>query len=156
MTNQRGFINPLLLNPWALAAMAASLAIYSFYLYNKGYNNGYQHYIEFRANVEAEQEQIRIDTERKLKQLADLQKRTEDNWRIALDSLRNRPIRVQPGRCSGTLPAVSAATGAADAATAQLIISTGECEAIANNAVIDAAQVIHLQHWINMQREASK
>lgn len=151
--NQKGFILP---NPYMIMGAAAVVVVAFGLGYWKGWSSGMENYYEFKSQVEAANEQIRIDTEKKLDELAELQRVTEANWRIALDTLRNRPIRVRNNCGTGEMPSIPTPTGRPDEAPAQLVISTGECETVANNAVFDAAQVLHLQAFIKQQHEVTK
>ena len=150
---QGGFIIP---SPTMLMGGAIlALSITTFLFWNL-YRSTANEYATYKAEVEAINEQIRVDTERKLAELADLQQRTEQNWRVALDALKSRPIRVRNDGCKGEMPSISVTPTGTNEAPAQLVISTGECEAVANNAVFDAAQVLHLQAFIRKQHEVTK
>lgn len=127
------------------------------------YRGAVNDYANFKASVEQAQEQIRLDNERKLAELLDLNKRSTDGWNTALLQLSKRsPIRVQPVRCPSVLPSVPGATSSFDESAAKPLVSPDgsitveQCEVAANNAAADAAQVVWLQHWIRGAREATK
>lgn len=156
---QGGFIIPSPSMLMGGAILALSITTFLFWnLYRSTAND----FANYRAQVETINEQIRVDTERKLAELADLQQRTEQNWRIALDALKSRPIRVRNNCGSGALPTVPNAAGEIAGPPIELrpdstgSITVEQCEQVANNAANDAAQVIHLQSWILQQHEATK
>lgn len=149
---QGGFIIPSPTMLMGGAILALSITTFLFWnLYRSTAND----YANYKATVEAVNEQIRVDTERKLAELAELQWRTEQNWRTALDALKSRPIRVRNNCSTGEVSPVSNPNGTNETSI-ERVISTGECEAVANNAVFDAAQVLHLQAWIQRQHEVTK
>jgi hypothetical protein len=166
MRHQRGFILPGLPNPYFLLAAGIAIAV-SFGLgYWRGWSSGMENYYEFKGRVEAANEQVKDENERKLADATAVAKRATDGWETALRELdqRGRVIRVQPARCP-KVPAVPNAGGqahvaaeerAADPAGNETAISVEQCETVANNAVEDAAKVLWLQDFIVKQHEATK
>lgn len=160
--NQRGFILPGLPNPYFLLAAGIAIAVSFGAGYWRGWSSGMEKYYEFEGRVKAENEQIRIDNERKLAAMGLVQRRTEDGWRTALAELQRNRIRVQPIRCQGAVPGVPAPAGRPDEAAAELrpdpaiSITVDQCEARVNAAANDAAQVVWIQQWIKDRHEASK
>jgi hypothetical protein len=162
MKFQRGFVfPPLLLSPTGIMGMAIAVLLLTNFITYSLYKSEVAAYAQFKADVLTQQEQIRIENERKLAKLSDLNKQATEGWKSALDALGKRgPIRVQPTRCPGVMPAISVAPRAADAATkepaADRTVTVEACELIANNAVIDTVQLVMLQEWILKAREATK
>ena len=157
----RGFILPSPLMLVGGVALAFGITTLMFWRLYSGTLSEYQ---TFRAGVEQAQEQNEIEYRRKLDRMAEEYARTQESWQSALAVLAAKRsaahIRVQPDSDKGRVSAVSITAGKSDAATPELLadpsISVAECEVRVNNAVQDAAQVVHLQDFIVKQREASK
>jgi hypothetical protein len=88
-----------------------------------------------------------------------------EGWESARADLAARPVRVrvQYNNCStGGLPPTPVTPGKPDAEAPQLRPNTEisltiqECENRVANAVVDAAQLVHLQHFLINQHEAGK
>lgn len=85
------------------------------------------------------------------------------SWSAALDWQRANPriVRVREN-CSGAsgMPAVSIPASGLNAGTAHgglgAVLDAAQCEARLNDAVVDVAQLLHLQHWIRQQGEIGK
>lgn len=142
--------------PYKLAAIAVLLVIAFF----AGRSNGLEQYYSFRAEVEAQQEALAEQAARAREESERINADTVVGWRAAADYWRDHPrtitVRV-PASCdpSGLRPIPTAAPGL-DATTAQREIGPVECEAIANNAVLDAAQLMWLQDWVKQQHEVKQ
>ena len=157
----RGFILPSPLMLVGGVALAFGITTLMFWRLYSGTLSEYQ---TFRAGVEQAQEQIEIDNRRKLDRMAEAHERSKQGWESALAVLAAKRsaahIRVQPDSDKGRVSSIPAAPGKSNAATPELrpdpSISVAECEVRVNNAVQDAAQVVHLQAFIIKQREASK
>jgi hypothetical protein len=151
--SQRGFLT-LGTAPWLIAAVCAVTAVLFFNLYQGKVDE----FANYKSAVESAQEQVRLENERKVADLVAVNTRLDAGWSDALDDLRSvSAIRVRKPNCStGALPDVPAAPSEPDAATAEREIGAEQCEAIANNAVTDAAHVMWLQHFINEQHKATK
>ena len=84
-------------------------------------------------------------------------------WSAALDWQRAHPriVRVREN-CSGAggMPAVSIPASGLNAGTAHgglgAVLDASQCEARLNDAVVDVAQLLHLQQWIRQQGEIGK
>jgi hypothetical protein len=159
MKFQRGFIfTPLSPLTTGLAVAIAALLLTNFITYSL-YKSEVAEYAQFKAEILTQQEQIRIDNERKLAKLADINHQAVIGWKSALDALGKRgSIRVQPVCRQGSLPTVPAATSrVADAPKEPAAdITVAQCESIANNAVEDTLKLVMLQEWIHKAREATK
>ena len=143
--------------PYKIGAALVIAAVIALTAYFKGYNNANSKYLTFRAEVEAATKQNEIEHERKLKETEKVIADTASGWAAAVDSLRSRPaIRVQ-SRCNSgsgiTMPTSSSGT---DETSIERLLSSAECQTVANNAVQDAAHVLHLQSFIIKQHEATK
>lgn len=157
----RGFIS---MNPYALAAILAALAGSHIYAYFLGRDHGNEKYLAYKSQVEAQQALLAEEAKRREEEQIRIHRDTADAWASALDHARRSPrlvtVRV-PADCSASfVPALPSAGLRPDGAAPQpglgAVVDASECEARLNNAVIDAAQVIHLQNFIQLQHEASK
>jgi hypothetical protein len=166
MIYQRGFIIPGLPSPYMLLAAGIAIAV-SFGLgYWKGYGNGISKYFEFKANVEQAQETLRLEHERRVTEMARINREAVEGWQQAaadLDALRKRGpiIRVLPGQCPPSLvsdiPKPSAGTdGPAKESGPDpaLTLTVEQCEARINIAIDDTVRFTHLQAWVLKQVEA--
>ena len=158
MNKVKGFILPSPFLAMSGVALAFGISTIMFWRLYAATNNEYQ---AFRANVEQAQKQIEDDNRRTMARLAEEFKKTEQGWKRTIDLVNRSPrIRVQSCSNQGGMSPVSTATRLSPSAPTQLRfdpgISVAECEKRVNNAVQDAAQVVHLQSWILNTREASK
>ena len=158
--NQRGFILPSPMMLMAGVSLALGLSTFMFY---RLYQGAVDDYANFKSTVEAHQEQIRIDNDRKLAAAAHVNATAQAGWKSAVAELdKHKRIRVQPVRCPGAMPALSTAAVGLNVTSQELrsdtavSITVEQCETVANNASYDAAQVVHLQSWITNQVEAMK
>jgi hypothetical protein len=92
-------------------------------------------------------------------------KNAADGWSAAVAWHRGNPrlVRVRESApcSSGEVPGTAATADEPDApATEQgygtTIIDAAECEARVNNAILDAAQVMHLQRYVTDVQKAMK
>ena len=155
--NQQGFVlpSPLLIVTLIAIALGAMAAIFW-----SLYQGALDDYREFKISVEVQQENIRIANEHKLALSEARTAEADAGWKAALALLGKRgPIRVRPDICPGTVPTVPVAAARVDEAAPELrsdpvvSITVEQCEARVNAAVVDAAQVTWLQHWIKQQHE---
>ncbi len=158
--NQRGFFIP---SPMMFLGGAAIVMGITTILFYNLYRGAVNDYANFKASVEQAQEQIRIENERKIAELTELNRQSKAGWDDALAALSKRPpIRVQPVRCPSSMPTVSFAPTGTDGPAKEpqpdpaRYITIEQCEAIANNAIEDALKVVSLQDWIRKAREATK
>jgi hypothetical protein len=134
------------------------------YVYFKGKEHGLERYYDLKSSVEAAQKRAEEEAQRQKSEQDRIARETTDGWAAAVAWYRDHPriVRVlQSSGCVSQTGAVSASTEGTDATAAQQRPSTIEltaeqCEFRVNNAILDAAQVIHLQNWIKQQYEASK
>lgn len=147
---QRGFILP---SPtMIMAGVIVALSLSNVILF-KLYRSAADEYATFKADVHAAQVAIERDNQQKRAEAEANLLAVSESWSNALDhARRNSPVRVLPSRCdSGTSPQAPGTGLKPDAATAEPRLSATrdvaveECEVRLNNAVIDAAQVLHLQ-----------
>lgn len=94
------------------------------------------------------------------REMADAEKR----WNLALAHARNNPrlVRVQqPADCGagGLSPASTAASGLNATAASPgpfTVLDAAQCEARLTDGILDAAQLAHLQHYLQLQSETYK
>ena len=141
--------------------IVALLAGSHFVAYGKGQQHEYAKHTEYRANVAAAQRQAKADADAARAAAARINEDTAAGWAASVDWHRSHPriVRVlQPARpdCDCRAGAEIAAAGSADAPTGErqpdtpvdAAIDAAQCEAIANAAIGDAAQLLYLQKWI--------
>ena len=153
--NQRGFVMP---SPLMLVGGVALAFGISTLLFWRLYNGAIDDLATYRAQVEAAQEQVRLENERKHQELMAVNVRLESGWSNALDELRARPalIRVRPNSCPGAVPSVPTPTAVPNEAAPVDTISAEQCAAFLHDGIQDAAQVMWLQDWIKQAVEATK
>ena len=159
---QRGFVLP---SPtMIMAAVIIGLSISNLLFFNL-YRSTANEHAQFKADVSAAQEAVRLDNERKLQEVTAVHRQVEHDYAKARAALAagSRVVRVRES-CSGTgiLPGVPTAALKPDAAaveptlSASVSITAEECEQVANDAVMDAAKLAWLQAWVISTHEASK
>ena len=152
---QGGFFIP---SPSMLMAGAIVLLSISNVIFFKLWRNAIDEFAHYRAAVVAAQKQAEADADKARIESERITADVSNSWQAALDHARRHPVvRVLQSRCD--LPqagAISHAASGTDGATSQFTISAAECEAVANDAVIDATHILYLQDWIKRQHEASK
>lgn len=159
--NQRGFVLPaFFLSPTGIAASAAAIFLASAVIFYILWQGAKDDFMEYKANVLAEQKQLEADAaEARLlseRVIADV----SESWSRALDySRRNRVVRVQSNCDPYSLRPVPSTGLKADATAIEYrpstVLDASECEDRLNKAVVDAAQVIHLQAFIKGQHDAT-
>lgn len=151
-------MNPLDTIKYGAIAVLAVLAILFYNLYRGAVND----LATYRAEVEAAQEQVRLDNERKINELVAVNVRLESGWNDAVRALRDRPtIRVRPNSCPRTVPAVPANAGEptqlpVEESRSGAEVSVAECETRLNVAIEDAAVIEWMKHWEASAHEATK
>lgn len=154
--------------PYLYAGLAVVLLATHGIAYHKGWQSGMETYYAFKSEVDAANARIAAENERARQEQERIADETRKGWLAAVEYWKRhggRTVRVQPQPCVPGVPGVQAvpATGPdTDAPPAEqglgspVDVAVEQCEARLNNAVLDAAQVIHLQHWIKLQYEASR
>lgn len=116
----------------------------------------------YTASVNAAQEQIEADIQRRLRESAAINTDTSTRLDVALRDLRRRPaVRVQPCSSAGGMPSVSSATGLAPQAPVAdpvdpPVITAEQCEKHLGDGIEDAVRFSFLQSWVVQQHEVSK
>ena len=150
--------------PPKYAAVAAILLVSHTSAFFIGRDHGSQKYYDFKSAVEAEQAQLKADADAARVESERVARDSADGWGAAVDYWRNHPrtvtVRV-PATCDSTgLRSVPTAAPGLDAAAVEQghssEVDVAECEARLNNAVRDAAQLIHLQNWAVKQHEVKR
>lgn len=155
----RGFMNLTTLSAIAVALLTLSnLFFFNLWIGAKDDLTTYRASVaQAQAQAESDAEVQRLEQQRVL---AD----TANGWAAAVDYWRKHPVvRVLPAAdChlpqAGTVPATPAEPDARppEYGLDPIVLTAEQCEARINNAILDAAQVKHLQSWIIQQHEASK
>lgn len=153
MSGQRGFIS--LMPTTVLFGMVVALLFTNTLVWGwwQEAKDEHSHYV---AAVEAVQEQVRVDNDRKLAEAETATQFTAEGFRAAVDYWRAHPrtVRVLPINCDpGTRAETPSTVWGTDASTAEpaagaAVLTAGQCEARLNNAILDASQVIWLQTYI--------
>ena len=127
------------------------------------------------AAVRAEMARQVLDNEQLSRRYAELAERADTAFSDAArlhSAGAGRVVVQQPADCRGSkVPAVAAPTHQPEPATGEsghrtaddapgtftgLTVTPARCEVIANRAVLDAAQVLHLQGWYEALRQAQE
>jgi hypothetical protein len=152
--NQRGFIlpSPTMIMAGVIIALSLSNVIL-FKLYRSEVNE----YAQFKVDVSAQQVALAREAERAKAESERINADTVAGLRASLERLRAGAGRIVvrvPTDCGTTgLRPVPTSTSGLDAATVEREVSAQQCEAIANNAVFDASQMMWLQDWARKQSE---
>ena len=120
-----------------------------------------QEFAEYRAKVESEQQVLQAETQRIRSQNEQTSKGAAAGFEAATRAHSGGAGRIRVQQCPGggaKVPVPAAPTGGAgEAATERrpdTVIDAARCEEIANRAVMDAAQVLHLQSLYEALRQA--
>jgi len=153
---QRGFVLP---SPTMLmAAVIIGLSISNLLFFNL-YRSTEHEYSDFKTRVASESELLRSENERKLQEVTAVHRQVEHDYAKARAALATGPrvVRVRES-CSGTgiLPTLTSPAQGLDATTEVGTVSAEQCEAIANDGIADATQLMWLQQWVTQTHEASK
>ena len=162
MNNQRGFIiPPFLLSPTGIMATAIAVLCFTNFVTYKLWRSEVAEYAQFKTDVVTQSEILKAEAERAKAESGRISAEADAKWKDAR-SKPHRTITVRvPTDCNkASLRPVPFATGLANAGSTESAASTevdvAQCETIANNAVVDAAQVLHIQSWIKQQHEVRK
>ena len=148
--------------PYKLAGLALAMVICAVLGYMKGYENANDKYLAFKADVaqqtailEANAEKARLETDRIT---ADVSKA----WAAALDHARANPrtIRVSAGCDSTGLRPLSTPAeglnGASLSSGEERTITTEQCEAVANDSLLDDQWIRLVKEWVKQQSEVQR
>lgn len=155
--NQRGFILP---SPFLISLAAAGFLLLTTILFYNLWQGSKDELNNFKSSVETQTKLLRAEAERAKAQSEKLSAEANANWLAARD-VKPRVIRVRPDNCStGAVRTIPATTAKPDAAPIEQesssTVNVARCEEIANSAIVDAAQLIHLQQWIKDQHEVKR
>ena len=163
LSHQRGFAltSPTMLLFAIVTALAMSNAAFV-YLYRSAVDD----LSSFKSTVEKEGELLRIENERKLQEVAEVNRQVNDDYAKARAALAGRPrvVRVRES-CSGTgiLPTVSSNAGITanlpveePRFSAEHVITVEECETRLGYAIEDAVTIEWMKDWAAQVYEASK
>ncbi len=146
-SRHRGFVIP---SPFMLMSGAALAFGITTIMFWRLYAATSADYSEFRARVEAEQEQIDRDHKRRITELTEINASLSTQYRLDLADLRNRPVRVLTNCDKGTVSSAPVTIERVDGTPKEsVVITSQQCESVANDATADALKVIALQDYIN-------
>jgi hypothetical protein len=154
----------LIPTPYLIIAVVAALSMSHGWAYLNGRVAGLEKYHELKSQMAAAQKQAEADAEEARVERERIDRETADGWAaaVAWHRAHSRFVRVLPGAgCLSQAGSLPAAAGGLDAPAAEsglgaTVLTTEQCEARINGAVLCAAQVIWLQHHIKQQHEASR
>jgi len=143
-----------------LLAGATFLLLFGIGCYIKGREHGLEKYFALKSQVEEAQKRAEADANAQRQRQEQLIKDTTEGWRAAVDWYRAHPriIRVLPtADCVSQTGPISASTGQSDDSSIKqgfdsAVLTPEQCEMRINNAILDAAQLLHLQSWVRQQR----
>ncbi len=163
--NQRGFfIPPFLLSPTGIMGALIVALSASNLLFYKLWQNKADEYANFRAEIVSQQQALRAEADRAKAESDRITAEVSDSWSRALDWANSHPpvVRVR-GACdpTGLRPIPAPSEGTAVTPVQQGFgtprdVAVEECEARINGAVFDAAQLMHLQSWVQRQHEVKR
>lgn len=143
-----------------LAVLVAS----HLFVYFTGREHGLSKYHDFRAQVEVAQATLEADAAKARLESERITTDVSLAWQSALDHAARNPriVRVQAPcdpsglRSVSSAPGITAQTAIEPGLGASINVAAEDCEVRLNNAVVDAAMVLHLQSWVQQQHEVSK
>lgn len=148
---------------YKIALVAILLAISAAAGYMKGYDHANEKYLAFKADVQAQYAILEADAAKARLESEQVTADVSRSWASALDWYRKHPriVRVRtPASCGATdLRPVPTSTGLTPPTGAESALGTTvdtaveQCEDLLNRAVMDAAQLTHLQEWVRKQSE---
>ena len=144
----------------------ALLLTVGFGAYFKGKEHGLREYYDYKAKITAQFEELEKEHEQRKLVSERITADVSHAWATSLDWYKRNPrtVRVHADSCpTGLRPLPAPTFGPVErpiepglGASADVAISVEECEARVNNAVLDAAQVLHLVDWIKQQAEVGR
>jgi vacuolar-type H+-ATPase subunit H len=151
---------------YAVGAVAVT-AVAWVHGYGTGRSLEGQEFAEYRAKVESAQQVLQAENERIRRKNDEISKDAAAGFEAATHAHSGGAGRIRVQQCPGggaKVPAAAHVAGEPGAASAErrldserdeaLSVSAERCEEIANRAVMDAAQVLHLQAFYNGIRAA--
>jgi len=146
-------------SPYTYIAGFVILLVSHGFVYFTGKEHGLERYYDLKSSVEKESELLRLDNERKLQALSEVNRQVADDYAKARAALAagHRVVRVRES-CSGTgiLPTAAAPAQGLDAAAEARTITAEQCEAYLNDGLQDAQQLMWLQDWAIKTHEVSE
>ncbi len=140
---------------YAVGAVAVT-AVAWMHGYGTGRNLEGQEFAEYRAKVESAQQVIEAENNRLRRAYDQISKDAAAGYEAAIAAHSRGSGRIRVQQCPGggaKVPAPAATTGGAGEAATEhrpdTVVDAARCEEIANRAVMDAAQVLHLQKFYN-------
>lgn len=153
--------------PYKIAGIALVMIICAVLGYMKGYENANDKYLAFKTDVAQQTAQLEADAEKARLESERVTADVSKAWAAALNHARANPriVRVRDTSCGASSLSSVSATGLKPDATsveqefgarADVALSVAQCEEVANNAVMDAAALLHLQAWVKQQSEVQR
>lgn len=146
---------------YAVGAVAVT-AVAWMHGYGTGRNLEGQEFAEYRAKVESAQQVIEAENNRLRRAYDQISKDAAAGYEAAIAAHSRGSGRIRVQQCPGggaKVPAPATVTGEPGSTPTEsghsATINVARCEEIANRAVMDAAQVLHLQAWYESMRAAS-
>lgn len=138
---------------YAIGAVAVT-AVAWVHGYGTGRSLEGQEFAEYKARVESAQQVLQAETQRIRSQNEQTSKGAAAGFEAATRAHSGGAGRIRVQQCPGggaKVPVPAAPTGGAGEAAPEhrpdTVVDAARCEEIANRAVMDAAQVIHLQEF---------
>lgn len=153
-------IPPFLLSPTGIMGIAIGVLMLTNLITYNLWQGAADDFSNFKSSVETQTKLLRAEADRAKAESEKLSVEADAAWRIARDN-KSRTIRVRPDNCgAGAMRTVSTPAAKPDAAPIEQesssTVDVARCEEIANSAIVDAAQLIHLQQWIKDQHEVNR
>jgi hypothetical protein len=162
--NQRGFfLPPFFMSPTGIMTLVIAALLLSNFITYKLWRSEAAEYAQFRTDVETQSALLKAEAERAKAESERISADAAKAWAAVRANRRGTFIVRVPANCdSSGLRSVPAAAPGTDAPAvesgvgATRTVTAEQCQAIANNAIYDAAQVRHLQEWARKQHEVKR
>jgi len=160
-----GFVIPsFLLSPTGIMGALIVALSASNLLFYKLWQNKADEYANFRAEIVVQQQALRDEADRAKAESDQITADVSVAWSDALAwANSHRPVVRVRGACdpSGLRPVPTPSEGTfvgpvQPGFSAPRDVAVEECEARINGAVFDAAQLMHLQSWVQRQHEVKR
>lgn len=153
-----------MIQSWQIYAVGAVAVVGIAWMH--GYGTGRsleaQEFSEYKTKVESAQQVLQAENERIRRQYDDVSKNAATGFEAAKSAHAAGAGRIRVQQCASgrpEVPAPATVTGEPGSTPTEsghsATINVARCEEIANRAVMDAAQVLHLQAWYESMRAAS-
>jgi len=143
--------------PYTYIAGIVVLAIYTVFIYWKGYQHANSEYVKYKAEVSLASAQAEADIQRRLRLSDQVTADIKSDLATALAANRRRTVRVQSDCNTRGLSPVSSSSGlsvkapVADSADTGIVLTADQCAEKLGDGIEDAVRFAWLIHWVQEQ-----